>query len=473
MNTHSRLFGLKPSNIPGSNQLSTKKDGVAQSHKPPRPNYKQIHALPLPIKTSPLPPLIPHNPFSVLHIALVYFFQLLAHSPSHPQALYQGYLSAETRSIHVTDEQTVRVLWERGFFGKGSLSRSEPSWLDRERRRRGVDANETSEDVTKRRRGERKEFKKDRARKEREAIEEKLRAEGKLPARRMVFAKLDEGYDINLESYCKNASPNDSLPSVLEPYPEELVNISRHSPLRLDQANLVILSQPFKESLSLDKLSDVPANDDIVNQEHLQLAPEEAFFLVYGLGVLQISALNTLTNIPTSSLFSLFRQNSYFPPKSPSDLHPDDPFILSYVVYHHFRSLGWVVRSGIKFAVDYLLYNRGPVFAHAEFAVVVLPAYSHPYWHATAERAKAAQKKECKSWWWLHCINRVQSQVRKSLLLVYVEVPSPMDFSAATFSLENPTTNDGGLDIDITRLLKKYRVRELSLRRWTPNRSRD
>jgi len=45
----------------------------------------------------------------------------------------------------------------------------------------------------------------------------------------------------------------------------------------------------------------------------------------------------------------------------------DNPFLVHYVAYHHFRSLGWVVRSGIKFCADMLLYKRGPVFTHAEF----------------------------------------------------------------------------------------------------------
>lgn len=47
-------------------------------------------------------------------------------------------------------------------------------------------------------------------------------------------------------------------------------------------------------------------------------------------------------------------------------LRPDNPFIVNYVAYHHYRSLGWTVKSGVKFCVDYLLYKRGPVFDHAE-----------------------------------------------------------------------------------------------------------
>lgn len=53
----------------------------------------------------------------------------------------------------------------------------------------------------------------------------------------------------------------------------------------------------------------------------------------------------------------------------PVSEHPrfDNPFLVNYAVYHHYRSLGWVVRNGIKFCVDYLLYKRGPAFHHAEY----------------------------------------------------------------------------------------------------------
>lgn len=57
------------------------------------------------------------------------------------------------------------------------------------------------------------------------------------------------------------------------------------------------------------------------------------------------------------------------PSRSTTDdiaMRPDNPFLVSYVAYHHYRSLGWVVKTGIKFCVDWLLYKRGLVFSHAE-----------------------------------------------------------------------------------------------------------
>ena len=433
-----------------------------------KPNYKQIHARPLPINIHPLPPLIPQNPLSLLQICFMYLYQLINPPASHDQSC-RGLYSLKTRSVHVVDEQSIRILWENGFFGKGNLSRSEPRWLDREKRRQGFEAKETSEEVTRRRREERREFKKERAKKERKTIEEKLVEEGK------ILPKDHE--DANL-----NGMLGEQANQILHLEFDNLKNVSVTSTnsssknLMLDSA--VEFQQPQKQRLyegNFDKIEESA-------KEHLQLTPEEAFFLVFGIGVLKVDNGTGLSPYSTEVLFSIFRQNSYFPPCSLHELRPDDPFLLSYVVYHHFRSLGWVVRPGLKFAVDYLLYNRGPVFSHAEFAVVILPAYNDPYWHSSPTLAKQTEKKESKSWPWLHCLNRVQSQVRKCLLLVYVEVPRPeslaptakksSDMLDVERGKELKTSNYDGY-VHVTRILKRYKIRELLIQRWTPNRSRD
>lgn len=444
--------------------------------RPIRPNLKQIYALPLPVNVYPLPPLIPHNPFSVLQIALTYLIQLVAPPSSHPEGLYQGFLSPETHSVHVLDAATIRMFWERGFFGKGNLSRSEPSWFEREKRRYGLGANETSEEVTRKRREARKFFKNERARKENEAIEEKLIEEGqKAPIR-----DIEAGHGISSKSGI-SSSPSGQPSTTAEvqvvqktkgiPHKSEISLKGRRSELPSHNRGTGPKSQTNRESNTTSGFK---------NEEHLQLSPEESFFLVYGLGVLKIRDPVTYDEILTDSLFSLFRQFSYFPPRLPIDLQPDDPFLISYIAYHHFRSLGWVVRPGVKFAVDYLLYNRGPVFSHAEFAVAVIPAYTHQYWHSNPELSQITRRKETKSWWWLHCVNRVQSQVRKSLVLVHVEIPPPL-WADVPPQDESVTFDDGKRAVimkaeqenNITATLERYEIREMIIRRWTPNRSRD
>ena len=418
--------------------------------RPERPNYYLIHGKPLPLDVYPLPPFTPHNPLSLIHVAAVYVWHLAIRASSHSKAPYQAYWSSETRSVHVTDEATIRALWEKGFFGKGNLSRSEPTWLEREKKRLGIVAKDTSEEYTRQRREERKQFKNERARKEREAIEESLMNE----RGSALDSSLISGHQPPHDNIVAEQHPTTAAPTRTEDSGPE-------ASLAEEAADLAILSPQATHDSAGSTIDDetlLPTS--LVNQEHLQLTSEEAFFLKYGLGALEVyPPPNTNTKNPsplsTTELLILFRTHSYFPPAPAAALSPSDPFLISYVAYHHFRSLGWVVRSGIKFGVDYLLYNRGPAFAHAQFSVVIIPSYAHEAWKARKVAGSA------KSWWWLHAVNRVQSQVLKNLVICFVEVPPPTE------------EEEHGAVEDITALLARYRVREMMMKRWTPNRTRD
>ncbi|KAI9757516.1 MAG: hypothetical protein M4579_003429 [Chaenotheca gracillima] len=453
-----------------------------------RPNYNKLHASPLPLKIYPLPTFVPHNPLSLCYLLYVYITQAVYPPTSHAETSHRGFFSAETRSVHITDPVAIRALWESGFFGKGILSRSEPNWLDREKRRQGLTAKETSEEVTRRRRKERKNFKDERARKEREAIKEQLERER--IAAPSTKGSVTDGIT-NLAAEDDGSSDKDTSPevpksivasepstcstSIAKPGFPKLLEEERDPVLEDRAGSLASKTVHFAPTLDSEHVQSqyVVQTDDsqtektdspdleILNQEHLQLTLEEAFFLVYGLGVLDVVDRKTGYILQTSSLFSLFRQSSHFSTPSPAPLSVDDPFILSYVVYHHFRSLGWVVRPGIKFAVDWLLYKRGPVFSHAEFAVLIVPACKdNTKAYAAEKQGLSKLDKTCKPWWWLHCANRVQSQVRKSLILVYVELPT----------LTSTELQDCE---DIGQILGRYKVREITLKRWIPNRSRD
>ncbi|KAF8541592.1 hypothetical protein BDD12DRAFT_916596 [Trichophaea hybrida] len=384
---------------------------------PPRtkkPNYNLLHANPLPLTIRPLPPLIPHNPLSLLHVLYAYFF---CRVPCQPQPLYTGVFNPATRSVNVTDTRSIQAFWNSGFFGKGSLSRSEPTWISRRRRALGVigkDEALTAEEITERRRRERKEFKLERARAEKEKVQNQLAQEGKLDLPEASSSQ---------EAASENKSVTFIFASSELPEAEE----------KKQQPKQVV---------------------DVEDLEHLQLTLEEAFFLMYGLGALKITGLEGNKPIEVRDALCLFRKYSYFPPlEDEAELHPDDTFLLNYVVYHHFRSLGWVVRPGIKFGVDYLLYNRGPVFSHAEFGIMIMPSYSHPHWASDIYR----KKKESRPWHWLHGVNRVTAQVKKTLILVYVEVPPPQVIEG----------------LGPTAMLKEYRVREVAMKRWVVSRNRD
>ncbi|KAK4910025.1 tRNA splicing endonuclease subunit sen2, partial [Elasticomyces elasticus] len=419
---------------------NAKKAGMVR--KSNRPNYNHIHRNLLPIETYPLPTLIPHNPLSILAIALSY----LAHVLRPPtRTTYNGYFSSATSSIHITDEATQRALWEMGFFGRGNLSRSEPTWFENQKQV-GV----TAEENTNKRRTERRQFKLDRAKVEQQEIAEQMIKEvlGSRKIPRSVSEELQaliqqdkvarepekrenghalpppainipkerpalppgtiEGFDewkktldvTGLPTPPPTSTCSESCQPGTRPKKLQRQKTVRFSPTT--EAREFDLSSPITVPIKAPcKTPDeevkvvVKLEPVIENKEHLQLSMEEAFFLAYSLGVLNISSEHDSVPFGITSLLALFRRHSYSPPRSLSVApQPDDPFLLSYAVYHHYRSQGWVVRSGIKFGVDYLLYNRGPAFSHAEFAVIVLPSYTDDHWSGIEKEERLTKTKK-------------------------------------------------------------------------------
>ncbi|ETN44490.1 tRNA-intron endonuclease [Cyphellophora europaea CBS 101466] len=493
---------------PADSKTSTSA-GQQTKSRPRKPNYNHIHRHLLPIEIHPLPVLIPHNPISVVAYVLSYLTQVL-YPPLQPT--YNGYFSSATSSIHVTDNDTIKKLWEMGFFGRGSLSRSEPTWLENQKRQGA-----TAEENTAQRREQRRQVKLERAKKEQEEIEKRLSEEMRTNSNgNLLKNNATDVSDIGSVLNSEGGTPTESLRPALSSKPSDLnleANGSIHGfdewkktveanglptppptstssedtnpldsrPVQRLQRTKTVRFSPTIEAREFDLSSPVispikspgsslaapekPGPKEVAvieNQEHLNLSLEEAFFLSYGLGVLNVYCDDSDTILPPASLLSLYRRHSYHPPRSLSvPAEPDDPFMLSYVAYHHYRSAGWVVRSGIKFGTDYLLYNRGPAFSHAEFSITILPSYSHAYWRSTQAHKDYVAEKTKKTWWWLHGVNRVQAQVHKQLIICYVDVPPPF------------RGEDKGRDTDIGLELSRYKVRDVAIKRWTPNRTRD
>ncbi|KAJ4392391.1 tRNA splicing endonuclease subunit sen2 [Neurospora sp. IMI 360204] len=600
----------------------------AASSAPPRPQrvpYHQIYKLPAPIRTFPLPTFYPSNPLSLFHLAVAWLRQVLLPPSAEPSVIHEGIWDPDTRSVHVKDPKSIRALWEQGFYGKGSLSRSEPNWFKRELSRRGLDGTTVSEERTVSRREERKQVKWERAKAELEAIEKQKLEEAKLNSE-TVNAAVPESLAAESEpepqvlpahlpdpvlSATSTASTSQAAPTdefvpktvahgyIVEPKPpvgplellalpnsyalvrcEEPVlsqpepattgeNVRKEfkppvGPIELlalpnSLADLVALSvvsvlsndigidedessaasaltndepetsatkvtdttssvssplstdgqpdsQPAQEdtpatperrksvrfsptvesttfqhtdaasevknnngSSDVEAISSaVPAvekpvisnveptvfSEELVDKEHFQLAPEEAFFLAFGLGALRVVDPVTKAPISNEQLLIKLRANSYFPPRSVDNLSPEDPFLVQYAVYHHFRSLGWVPRHGIKFGVDWIIYQRGPVFDHSEFGIMVVPSFSDPRW------SEYEHEESKKTWSWLMGVNRVLAHVLKSLVLVYVDVPPPPVF--------DEEMKKGG----IAAALKKFTIREVMVRRFSVNRNR-
>ncbi|KAH6850590.1 hypothetical protein B0I37DRAFT_117230 [Chaetomium sp. MPI-CAGE-AT-0009] len=648
----------------------------AERASPPRPPVNQTYSLPAPIRTFPLPTFYPNNPISLLHLVYAWLSQVLRTPPREPSVVHIGVWNPETRSVHILDESSIRALWEQGFYGKGSLSRSEPNWLKRELARRGSPEGKTvSEARTELRREERRLAKWERAKAELEALEKQRLAESVAHAAASETTSLDgvlgepskvaettvlpgsvhsiaiepEGVDgeaavetaptvevshhpkpdgrqirpepkppvgpaellalpnslavlnrlpngpsldrpgetfhdvkapvgpaellllpnshadlisrpvsglaifeigqtapsqptaqaahdvdghaeesntqtqmngdinghatkasastgskelegISGNGLCPNGTGKTTVtplslasddpvlcPSAAELEGDLLQSLKRRKNVRFSptvESTTFLHSDPpspgrsaavpsksvaptlpnggaAPEATSVATLSEDASRPapgsaaEIENKEHFQLAPEEAFFLAFSLGALKVVDPVTGAPISTENLLPLFRSHSYFTPRTAhSSLRPDDPFLINYAVYHHFRSLGWVPRHGIKFGVDWIIYQRGPVFDHSEFGIMVMPAFSDAAW------GEHEHEEPKRSWSWLMGVNRVLSHVLKSLVLVYVDIPPPTVF--------DEEMRRGG----IAAALKKYTIREVMVRRFSANRNR-
>lgn len=74
-------------------------------------------------------------------------------------------------------------------------------------------------------------------------------------------------------------------------------------------------------------------------REALHLTFEETFFLLFGLGCLQVIHFD-------GSLLDINNAWLYFCKEKPD-------FLQKYVVYHYYRSKGWVVKPGLKYGGDF------------------------------------------------------------------------------------------------------------------------
>ncbi|EDO18222.1 hypothetical protein Kpol_543p52 [Vanderwaltozyma polyspora DSM 70294] len=318
-----------------------------------RPNSKR-YKYPLPIHPiDDLPQLYPHNPISWIYWTYCYVKKVNALERKIKVEL----TGKKYVHILVKDNNDMLYLWENGFFGTGQFSRSEPTWLNRATNRLLPNDEDKKnqvalEKVTQIRRSQRAEFKKEREKMEAQLLE--LRKQG-----------------------CTAEEEQEFIEKERETLRE----------LRSKELLLSSIDNELKFRYEDNELFDDMGN--IIQLESLELLPVEAIFLTFALPVLEIE---------TDHLFRRLAGD-------PKNVNYKDIYglIKKYVAYHHYRSHGWCVRSGIKFGCDYILYQRGPPFHHAEFCVMVLDS------------------EEKHDYTWFSSIARVVGGVKKTFVLCYIE----------------------------------------------------
>ncbi|CAK9796474.1 tRNA-splicing endonuclease subunit Sen2 [Anthophora plagiata] len=172
-------------------------------------------------------------------------------------------------------------------------------------------------------------------------------------------------------------------------------------------------------------------------QETLYLTYEETFFLLYGIGCLNLIDFDG-NLLDVDHAWHLFCKT-------------DQNFIPKYVVYHYFRSKGWVVKPGLKYGGDFLLYKQGPPFYHASYIVIIDTVDGDPL---IRNEVKCMHKL---TWNNLLGLERLSETAAKEILFAQVLWPSS---ALQTSNLSN---------VDI---LPEFSVRELLWRRWNPKHNR-
>ncbi|NXR91724.1 SEN2 endonuclease, partial [Hypocryptadius cinnamomeus] len=97
-----------------------------------------------------------------------------------------------------------------------------------------------------------------------------------------------------------------------------------------------------------------------------------------------------------------------------SEVKPD--FKTTYMAYHYFRGKGWVPKVGLKYGTDLLLYRKGPPFYHASYSVIA---------ELVDDNFEGSLRRPL-SWMSLSGLNRTNVNASKELMLCYLIRPSDM-----------------------------------------------
>lgn len=150
-------------------------------------------------------------------------------------------------------------------------------------------------------------------------------------------------------------------------------------------------------------------------EENLRLGLEETFFLSYALGCMTVTDSEANCKLNLRQIWSTFCQ-----------LHCEKDhvqFTSYYAAYHYFRSKGWVVKSGIKYGSDFVLYKEGPEFYHSLFSVIVYTIKSNE---------DIADKHPHQDWLSMSSWIRVNEGVLKCPVMCIVVIPfdlQPKEFT--------------------------------------------
>lgn len=175
-----------------------------------------------------------------------------------------------------------------------------------------------------------------------------------------------------------------------------------------------------------------------LQNEKIQIMPEEAFYLAF-VGLLSVHQNDCNLSIP--DLFQVLSSRTRL---FTTDPNPKLTFLIKFSVYCFFKRHGYVIKNGIKFGTDYLLYEYGPSIDHALSAVSIVSIDAKSSLDIT----------------WRNVIksSRVCNKSGKKFRLVVVQVPENVCESLKSMECKQDI-------IDAINLLK---ISTFQIERWIP-----
>jgi tRNA-splicing endonuclease subunit Sen2 len=203
------------------------------------PTKKTLYKVPLPLSLS----LSPLSRF-------LSYFTLFTLFSSSPAGRIKGKYDEKSQAVIICNREDMEKLWREGFFGKGSLSRSEPTWFWR---------NSKNDKV----KGKGK---------------QKLAAEQVTEQRRIARRRNKMGRVNQVQKVGKTQQDEEDEIEMESSKEVEVVKADENNQQE-EQEERQIIEQNAKELSQEEELKDT---------EKLILTTQEAFFLCYGLGILDI-----------------------------------------------------------------------------------------------------------------------------------------------------------------------------------------
>ncbi len=485
---------------------------------------------------------------------LVPGFLLPLMQSDEPPLLTTAQYDSITSSAWVTDPESAQTLWRRGFFGKGSLSRSEPTWHERrtatmlivEQRKRleakaeaaaaraaasGLSEEEraaavnaarqeaskliTAEELTAIRRKERQAAKIERAK-------AAVRAGTQLPdgilalgaeldgdeelqelLRKATRMGLKEGDEAADEEYRAHVP---GLIYFREPALEKAKQFKAEAPTQSTFTTEPEKQQADAAAAEKEEDEEEPIEIELEEVEHVQLTMPEVFFLAGMLGVLrlvdeEVSILPVSLDVPTAEPFhsraglGALNARDLRPLLAIKSAHPAsfDPFgraatrqpfpdrlhclsslpqlglgrqaghqVLCRLPALQARASLWTCRVSTHLIES---PDEADIVYSDRFAILVIPSYED---ETDREGSPFPPHPNAGPMDWVRfsSVNRVNTQVLKTLILCHVNIPS-VKRCAEQGLLDSPEALVAGLKAG-----NSFTINEVAIRRWVPARMR-